>query len=264
MGTQQQTVTVWQGRVPLRTHLMGKGPAVIYFHGPWGLTWGPFLNALAERFSVYAPEHPGTTPGEPDAVRHVDSLWDLVLCYDELLERLEVQEAMLVGHSFGAMVACEVAAMRPSRVRRLVLIDPIGLWRDDAPVTNRMLLAPPDLPGYVFRDPDGAAAKALFSVPADPEQAALARTALTWAMGSTGKFIWPIPDKGLKKRIHRIAAPTLLVWGEDDRLVPLVYAEEFAQRLPRTRLEVVKGAGHAPHMEQPESVAGLVQAFLSE
>lgn len=264
MVTRQQTVTVWQGRVPLTVHVKGEGPAVVFFHGPWGLTWGSFLDALARSFTVYAPEHPGTTPGEPDAVQHVDSLWDLILCYDELLDQLRLPEAMLVGHSFGAMVACEVAAMRPSRIRRLVLIDPIGLWRDDAPVTNWMLVAPQDLPGYVFREPEGPAAKALFSIPEDPEAAAQARTRLTWAMGSTGKFIWPIPDKGLKKRIHRIEAPTLLVWGQDDRLVPLVYAEEFARRLARTRIEVVKGAGHAPHLEQPETAAHLVQAFLED
>jgi pimeloyl-ACP methyl ester carboxylesterase len=81
-------------------------------------------------------------------------------------------------------------------------------------------------------------------------------------MGATGKFIWPIPDKGLKKRIHRVAAATLLVWGDSDRLVPLVYAEEFGRRLPKARLETVKGAGHAPHMEQPEATAQVVQAFL--
>ena len=56
---------MWQGRVPLRVHVKGAGPAVVFFHGPWGLTWGPFLDALAERFTVYAPEHPGTAPGEP-------------------------------------------------------------------------------------------------------------------------------------------------------------------------------------------------------
>ena len=263
MATGQQTVPVWQGRVPFRVHTKGDGPAVVFFHGPWGLRWSPFLDALAGRFSVYAPEHPGTTPGEPDAVRHVDSLWDLVLCYDEMLDRLRLQETMLVGHSFGAMVACEVAAQRPSRVRRLALIDPIGLWRDDAPVTNWMLLAPQDLPAYVFQDAEGAAAKALFAVPEQANEAALARTNLIWAMGSTGKFIWPIPDKGLRKRIHRIEAPALLVWGEGDRLVPLVYSEEFASRLPRTRVEVVKGAGHAPHLEQPERVANLIQTFLT-
>ena len=263
MATEQRTVTVWQGRVPLRVHAEGQGPAVVFFHGPWGLTWGPFLDALARRFTVYAPEHPGTTPGEPEAVQHVDSLWDLVLCYDELLDHLRLHDAMLVGHSFGAMVACEVAALRPSRVRRLALIDPIGLWRDDAPVTNWMLVAPQDLPGYVFREPEGAAAKALFTIPEDPEDAALARTRLTWAMGCTGKFIWPIPDKGLKKRIHRVEAPTLLVWGQDDRLVPLAYADEFARRLPKTRVEVVKGAGHAPHLEQPEAASRVVAAFLT-
>jgi pimeloyl-ACP methyl ester carboxylesterase len=265
MATSPQTVAVWQGRVPIRTHVKGDGPALVFFHGPWGLTWGPFLDALARAFRVYAPEHPGTTPGEPDTVHQVDGLWDLVLCYDELLEQLRVTEATFVGHSFGAMMACEVAAQRPSRARRLGLIAPIGFWRDAAPVVNWMLLPPQDLPQHVFHDPQGPAAKALFAIPDDPEEGALARTRLVWAMGSTGKFIWPIPDKGLKKRIHRIAAtPALLVWGQDDRLVPRVYAEEFSSRLARTRLEVVPGAGHAPHLEQPEAVASLVQAFAKE
>ena len=264
MPPQQRTVVVWQGRVPFRVHVDGRGPAVVFFHGPWGLTWSPFLERLAQSFTVYAPEHPGTTPGEPDAVQQIDSLWDLVLCYDELLEGLGLARVHMVGHSFGAMVACEVTAQRAGRTSRLVLIDPIGLWRDDAPVTNWMLAAPSELPRLVLREPDSEAARALFSIPEEPEQGALARTRLTWAMGSTGKFIWPIPDKGLKKRIHRIDASTLLVWGHDDRLVPLVYAEEFSRRLPKTRLEVVKEAGHAPHLEQPEATARLIQSFLNE
>ena len=264
MAARQQTVTVWQDRVPLRVHVEGQGPAVVFFHGPWGLTWGPFLDALARRFTVYAPEHPGTTPGQPDAIQHVDSLWDLILCYDELLDRLKLDEAMLVGHSFGAMMACEVTAARPPRVRRIALIDPIGFWRDDAPVVNWMLVPAPELAGYVFNDPRSAAATALFAIPDDPEESALARTRLAWAMGSTGKFIWPIPDKGLKKRIHRVEASALLIWGDGDRLVPRVYADEFSRRLPRARLEVVTGAGHAPHLEQPEATARLVEAFLNE
>ena len=262
MTEQARTLTVWNGRVPLRVHVEGAGPAVVFFHGPWGLTWGPFLDALAQQFTVYAPEHPGTTPGDPDAIQHVDHLWDLVLCYDELLEQLRLREVMLAGHSFGAMVACEVAALQPARVKRLALIDPIGLWRDDAPVVNWMLLGPAEMPAHVFHQADGPAAQAMFAVPAEAEAGALARTRLTWAMGATGKFIWPIPDKGLKKRIHRITAPTLLLCGEHDRLVPRVYAREFADRLKDTRLEVVPGAGHAPHLEQPEVTARAVQAFL--
>src|SRR5262245_10765228 len=259
-----RTATVWQGRVPFRVQVKGTGPALVFFHGPWGLTWGPFLDALAQSFTGCAPEHPGTTPGAPDGIQHVDNLWDLTLCYDELLDQLGLSEVALAGHSFGAMVACEVAAARPPRVRRLALIDPIGFWRDDAPVINWMLLALAELPKHVFADPEGPAARALFAIPDDLEESALARTRLSWAMGATGKFIWPIPDKGLKKRIHRIQAPTLLVWGQEDRLVPLVYAEEFARRLPRTRTEVVKNAGHAPHLERPEATAQLVQAFLKQ
>jgi pimeloyl-ACP methyl ester carboxylesterase len=262
MSPQARTVSVWNGRVPIRVHVGGAGPAMVFFHGPWGLTWGPFLDALAQQFTVYAPEHPGTTPGEPDAIQHVDHLWDLVLCYDELFEQLRLRDVVLAGHSFGAMMACEMAALQPARVKRLALIDPIGLWRDDAPVINWMLLGPAEMPAHVFHQPDGSAAKAMFFTPDDPEAAALARTRLTWAMGATGKFIWPIPDKGLKKRIHRITAPTLLVWGEHDRLVPRAYAKEFAGRLGDTRLEVVVGAGHAPHLEQPEATARSVQAFL--
>jgi len=243
-------------------HVRGNGPAVVFFHGPWGLTWGPFLDALAQQFTVYAPEHPGTTPGDPDAIQHVDHLWDLVLCYDELFAQLGLRDVMLAGHSFGAMVACEVAALQPARVKRLALIDPIGLWRDDTPVVNWMLLGPAEMPAHVFHQPDGSAAQAMFAVPTELEAGALARTRLTWAMGTTGKFIWPIPDKGLKKRIHRITAPTLLVWGEHDRLVPRAYAKEFAGRIANTRLEVVAGAGHAPHLEEPDATARAVQAFL--
>jgi pimeloyl-ACP methyl ester carboxylesterase len=85
-----------------------------------------------------------------------------------------------------------------------------------------------------------------------------------WAMGTTGKFIWPIPDKGLKKRIHRVKAPTLLVWGREDRLVPAVYAEEFTRRLSGARVETLDGAGHAPHLEQTETVVRAVRDFLSQ
>ena len=127
-----------------------------------------------------------------------------------------------------------------------------------------MLLAPQDLPSHVFREARSPAAEALFAIPEDLEAGALAKTRLTWAMGCTGKFIWPIPDKGLKKRIHRVEAETLLVWGDEDRLVPRVYADEFGRRLPRTRLQVVKDAGHAPHLEQPEATARFVEAFLGE
>jgi pimeloyl-ACP methyl ester carboxylesterase len=258
----EQTIAVWQGQVRLRVLSRGRGPALVFLHGSWGLTWDPFLDELAKTFTVYAPEHPGTTPGTPDDIYHLDGLWDLVLCYDELLQGLGLEQAAFVGHSFGAMVACELAAAYPTRAGRLVLIDPLGFWRDSDPIVNFMVLEPAQLRARVFRDPDGAAARGLFGAPDDPQEAAGARVRLMWAMGATGKFIWPIPDKGLKKRIHRVKAPTLLLWGKEDRLVPPVYADEFARRLSDARVQTIGDAGHAPHLEQPETVARLVRDFL--
>ena len=259
--TREQTVTVWQGKVRLRVLSDGAGPALVFFHGPWGVAWDPFLAELAKGFTVYVPEHPGTAPDTQDDIYQLDGLWDLVLCYDELLRALKLDEAVLVGHSFGGMVACEMAAAYPRRAKRLALIDPIGFWRDSERVVNWMALNPAELPAYTFRDPGGEVARHLFGPAEPPEAAAAARVRLMWAMGATGKFIWPIPDKGLKKRIHRVSAPTLVVWGKEDRLVPPVYADEFTRRIPGSRAQTVDGAGHAPHLEQPERVARMIREF---
>jgi pimeloyl-ACP methyl ester carboxylesterase len=260
--TSERTHTVWQGKVRLQVLSAGRGPALVFFHGPWGLTWAPFHDELARDFTVVAPRHPGTSPEAPDDVYHLDGLWDLVLGYDELLDALGLEEVALVGHSFGGMVACELAAHAPRRVRRLVLIDPIGFWRDAEPVVNWMMLDPEAMRARIFRDPSSPAAAQLFGPTEPAAEAVAARVRLTWAMGATGKFIWPIPDKGLGKRIHRVKAPTLVVWGKDDRLVPPVYADEFTRRLPGARLQMVDGAGHAPHLEQPAAAARMVRDFL--
>jgi pimeloyl-ACP methyl ester carboxylesterase len=260
----ERTIAVWQDKIRMRVFSEGAGPALVYFHGPWGLTWDPFLDELARSFSVHAPEHPGTTPEAPDDVYHLDGLWDLVLCYDELLEALGLDEAVLVGHSFGGMVACELAAAQPRRARRLVLIDPIGFWRDADRIANWMMLDAARLREAIFHDPASPAARRMFGTADDPEAATAARVRLIWAMGATGKFIWPIPDKGLKKRIHRVKAPTLVVWGKEDRLVPPVYADEFVRRIAGARAQTVDGAGHAPHLEHPEKVARMVADFVGQ
>ena len=112
----------------------GSGEPLVFLHGAYGLTWDPFLEKLAESFTVYAPEHPGTTPGEPDGIQALHDLWDLVLYHYELFDVLGLAAPRLVGYSFGGMVAAEVAATAPERVSKLALIAPLGLWRDDAPI----------------------------------------------------------------------------------------------------------------------------------
>ena len=85
---------------------------------------------------------------------------------------------------------------------------------------------------------------------------------MIWSPVPTGKIVWPIPDKGLKKRIHGIAAPTLIVWGQADAVIAPAYAHEFARRIARARLALIANAGHLPHLERPDEVVPLVRKFL--
>jgi pimeloyl-ACP methyl ester carboxylesterase len=143
-----------------------------------------------------------------------------------------------------------------------VLIDPVGLWRDDLPVKNWMLTSHKLRPAVFFADPDGEAAKRFFAVPSDPDQRVDTLSQFIWAQACTGKFVWPIADRGLSKRIHRIAAPTLIVWGNGDRIIAAAYAEEFGKRIANSRVAMIDAAGHLPHLEQPQDVARLVTEFV--
>src|SRR5215510_6291269 len=96
-----RTLSVWDGQITTRVHIAGSGEPVVFLHGPTGLQWDPFLDGLADRFTVYAPEHPGTTPGDPDGIAPLDHLWDLVVYYDEVFDGLGLEAPALVGHSFG-------------------------------------------------------------------------------------------------------------------------------------------------------------------
>jgi len=253
----ERTVELRGGQFKTRVLSAGAGEPVVFLHGAGGLFWDPFLDRLAQRFTVVAPEHPGA--GESQGLEHLDDLWDLVLYYDDLFEELGLSSARVVGHSFGGMVAAELAANSPGRVEKLVLLAPIGLWLDDHPIPDIAGIPPEKMVELVLADPNGPLAA--FLVPPADNPEALFRGAMT--MASILHFIWPIPDKGLAKRIHRIQAPTLLVWGNQDRLTDPAYGEEFARRIAGARLVRFDGAGHLPQLEQTEPVTAAVSDFLT-
>jgi pimeloyl-ACP methyl ester carboxylesterase len=250
-------VEVREGRFKIRVLEAGTGSPVLYVHGAGGLFWDPLLDALSADHRVIAPEHPGA--GESQGIEHVEDLWDLVLYYNELLDTVGVDTATVVGHSFGGMVAAEIAATSPNRVEKLVLIAPIGLWRDDHPVPDISGIPPEDIPALVFADPNSPIAASLPAPdPTDPDS--LFRASQT--MSSILQFIWPLPDKGLSKRLYRLKAPTLLVWGAQDGLVHPAYGEDFKAQIGDARLEVIDGAGHVPQLEQAERTIGVITDFI--
>lgn len=263
---QVRRLRLWQGRVETDVEIAGSGPALVYVHGPWGLNPDrSFVDRLAETHTVYAPRHPGTTPGDPEGVHALEGWHDLIVYYGEVFDQLELgQPFTLIGHSFGGLVAAELAAAAPQAAQRLVLIDPVGLWRDDMPVRNWMVLSDTERRPALFADPGGEAAQRFFAVPGEASERVDVLAQFVWAQACTGKFVWPVPDRGLKRRIHRITAPTLIVWGESDRIANPAYADEFAKRIAGARVERIGNAGHLPHLEQPQAVAKAVGAFIGD
>lgn len=259
-GPEVRKIRLWQDRIETAVEVSGSGPPLVYLHGPWGIAPDrTFIARLAGANTVYAPHHPGTSRGDHEAVHVLESWLDLVVYYGELLDRLALEAPTLVGHSFGGLVAAEIAAAMPRSVGRLVLIDPVGLWRDDLPVKNWMLLNDTERRPSLFADPQGEAARLFFGVPNDPAARVDALAQSIWAQACTGKFVWPVPDRGLKHRAHRIVAPALIVWGKADRIVDAAYAQEFAARIAGAEIVLIDGAGHLPHLERQDAVIEAVR-----
>jgi len=258
----ERTLSLWGKQINPRVFVGGEGPPLIFLHGAGGLLWDDFLDALAKNYTVYAPEFPGTSPGEYDAIKVLDDWHDLVVYYSELIDELGVTDATLVGHSFGGMIAAEIAAANPRSIAKLVLLSPLGLWRDDTPIPPWLSMNGAELAEVFFHDPE--IAKRFMLTPdaaaTHPDQL----LAATWALACAGKFTWPIPDRGLRDRLHRISAPTLLVWGDKDKLVPPVYAEDFKCGIANSRLSLIQDAGHAliheKHLEAARAVAEFAGA----
>lgn len=258
-----ETVPIRHCDFEAKVKVGGSGSPVVYLHTAGGPMWDAFLDVVAEEHTVYAPDHPGTGDTARDSIYGVDTLWDLLLIYDELFDALDLSGVPIIGSSFGGMMACELAAFRPERVSKLVLLDPIGLWRDDTPVTPYMILSQQELVATLFHNFDAQPVKDFLTMPTDPKEFGIRVAEAIWALGTTGKFVWPIPDKGLSRRMHRITAPALVIWGKEDKLISSIYAQEFADRLPETQVEILEGTGHVPQWEALDQVGPLVSKFLA-
>jgi pimeloyl-ACP methyl ester carboxylesterase len=246
--------TLWRG---------GQGPPVVFLHGAGGLSpRDPFLARLAERFEVIAPVHPGF--GTLSDLDDLEDVHDLALYHDDLLEALGLERASVIGHSFGGMIAAELAAHVPTRVHRMVLIGPVGLWRDEAPMADLLSAEPEDVPRLLWADPSAPAATEVAAALADPGKS-LVDQMLDTTRGITAatKYLWPIPDHGLHRRLYRVRARTLVIWGAQDRLMPASYADDFARGIATSRVEVLEGAGHLVTYEQLDRCYELVSDFLT-
>jgi pimeloyl-ACP methyl ester carboxylesterase len=222
----------------------------------------PLLAALATRYRVVAPLLPGYgQSGGEDGLR---DMLDVTLHTLDVLERLKLEKPIVVGHSMGGMIAAEMAAIAHTEITRLCLIAPAGLWLDDHPVVDIFSKLPYELPGLLFHDAE-AGGKLLTAGRGNMEDPEFLKQFLVMnarRMGMAGKLLFPIPDRGLAGRLHRITAKTLIVWGREDVLIPPVYGDAFKRAISKSKLIRIGKAGHAVGQEKPGAVLKAIRDFF--
>jgi pimeloyl-ACP methyl ester carboxylesterase len=241
---------------------VGSGPIIGYLHGPIGNPGRhPILEALGERHRVVAPCLPGfdLSPRCSD----LRQFYDWVVATSEILDLTGLAGGPVLASSLGAMLALEVAAVRPEAFSHLVLVAPFGLWDDDEPTTDLFGRPAPEEFEMLLADPSIATPFYEYDETEAVEERIDAGVRVYQTRTSAAALLWGIPEYGLASRLHLVSRPVTLVWGSDDRLIPPSYIRRFSERLPNVvGSHVVEGGGHQAEWDRPAQVAAIVADAL--
>ncbi|MFN9927426.1 MAG: alpha/beta fold hydrolase [Phenylobacterium sp.] len=253
--------TVETPRVPVRYHVGGSGPPLVFLHGAGGVTADdPLLAELSATHTVYAPLIPGY--GDSEECGEIRDMLDFTLHNWDVVAALGLKDPVLVGHSMGGMIAAEMAALQPNDASRLALICPAGLWDDAHPIADLFATMPFEMPALLFHDPvAGAAMLTAGRNVTDPNFLQTYLVTNARQLGMAGRILFPIPERGLSQRLYRIRAKTAIIWGDSDRLIPPVYAHGFKKGIAGAGLVSIPEAGHMVTLERPLAVAQAIRAL---
>jgi pimeloyl-ACP methyl ester carboxylesterase len=249
-----------RGEHQAKVMVAGEGKPVVFLHGAGIPKWTAYLDGLARHYQVFAPYFPGLGGSSNSDELDLQDWWDLVLYYYDLLDALELANVDLIGHSFGGMLAAELAATDNRRFHHLLLLCAAGLWNEHLPVNSPGSTPPEQLPKLMFYDPTSELAREVAGLPEDAEERSRVilerQRVLTEIKRYTGG------DKGLRRRVHRIRANTCIVWGKHDGLIPVDYAYEFQKKISDAQVKIIEKAAHFPHLEQLSEVLNITVSFL--
>lgn len=254
-----QSKTIAAPHVPVRYFEGGKGEPLVFLHGASGITANdPFLAKLAEQYHVYAPLLPGY--GDSEECGELRDMLDFTLHTWDVIDALGLKNPILVGHSMGGMMAAEMAAVARHDVSRLALIASAGLWLAEHPVPDLFAMMPYDYPALLFHDVEkGTALLTSGTRVDDPEWLKGFLVTNARQLGMAGKILFPIPDRGLAGRLYRIKAKTILIWGDQDRLIVPAYGRAFKDEISGAELVTIAEAGHMVTLEKPDEVVAAIK-----
>jgi pimeloyl-ACP methyl ester carboxylesterase len=255
MTYRDETILV-RGR-EIRIFRGGWGLPLLFLHDPWTYRWLPIHDRLAERYDVIVPIQPGFVGS--GGFEEMDRIEDLVFHYLDLLETLRLEPPILMGASLGGWIAAEFAIRYAGMLRALILIDALGLRVPGAPATDIFQLTPVQLRAAIFADATAALAHEL--VPETPPPEVI--EAMLKARQALARVAWQFPDNPkLASYLYRVKCPTLIVWGEQDGLVPVTHGQLYQAAIAGAECAVLPSCGHIPHVEQSEALAATVLKYL--
>lgn len=241
-----------------RTRFMrkGSGQPLLFLHGAAGAgTWLPFMEELSAKYDVIVPEHPGF--GGSDTPEWLDNIGDLAYFYLDVIDHFGLKDVHLVGTSLGGWIAAELATRDCSKIRTLTLVAPAGVHVKGVARGDIFMWSPEETQKKLFHNQEIAAA---IPQPANDEelQLVLKNRLMVAKLGWSPRLHNP----DLRKWLHRVSVPTLIIWGDDDQVLPLAYGPAYRDLIPNSELEIIAQCGHLPHVEKAGEFTAKITDFI--